>query len=112
MDFLGSAEDEADGRSVFFLPRKGSIERLYLCFSSGGVSGTPTTGIALRASLATWRELCELRKMSESSAVFVRARWGVGRPVMASRSEQVWKRLCYPMTREVLSVARIHWNTT
>lgn len=39
VDFLGRAEDEANERSVFFLPRKGSIERLDLCFSSDGVSG-------------------------------------------------------------------------
>ena len=51
MDFLGSAEEEAGGRSAFFLPRKGSIERLDLCFSSGGVSGTPAAGATLRASL-------------------------------------------------------------
>lgn len=38
VDFLGKTEDEASGRSVFFLPRKGSIERLDLGFSSDGVS--------------------------------------------------------------------------
>lgn len=39
VDFLGRAEDEGNGRSVFFLPRKGSIERLDLCFSWDGESG-------------------------------------------------------------------------
>lgn len=88
VDFLASVEDEADGRSTFFLPRKGSIERLDLCFSSaGGVTGTSANGATLlRASLAAWREPCELRKISESSDVFVRAREGVGRPVIVKPS--------------------------
>jgi hypothetical protein len=87
VDFLGRAEDEANGRSVFFLPRKGSIERLDLCFSSDGTSGRAPV-------LGSWRELCELRKISERSAVFVRERCGVGMPVMArpNESEQLLKK--------------------
>lgn len=76
VDFLGRAEDEAS-RSVFLLPRKGSIERLDFCFSSDGASGRAPV-------LGSWRELCELRKISERSAVFVRERSGVGMPVMTS----------------------------
>jgi hypothetical protein len=95
VDFLASVEDEADGRSTFFLPRKGSIERLDLCFSSGGVTGTSANGATLlRASLVAWREPCELRKISESSDVFVRAREGVGRPVIVKPSECKKLRKC------------------
>jgi hypothetical protein len=83
VDFLGRAEDEADGRSVFFLPRKGSMERLDLCFSSDVVLGRVPTAV-----LGSWREPCELKKISERSAVFVRERCGVGMPVDMMRPNE------------------------
>lgn len=83
VDFLGRAEDEADGRSVFFLPRKGSMERLDLCFSSDGVLTRVPTAV-----LGSWREPCELKKISDRSAVFVRERCGVGMPVDMTRPNE------------------------